>query len=363
MLHSSSRRIRVGVRGARAFLILAALYNATLGTAPVLAGSWIPKGPQGGLVLSTAVDPTNPLVVYAGTNNGGVYKSTNSGTTWLPKRNGIFAAVETLAVDPTNPNILYAGSRGGGVYKTTDGGSNWSAVNSGLFPPSNLVIHELAILPMAPATIYAATDDGLYKTTNGGGTWVKRLSTPTVQAVAIDPVNPNVVYTGSTGGTTGGCWKSTNGGTSWTSIISGLWNSYVYVLAIDPFNSNNVYIGNSSGIFRSTNAGGTWERTGNLPNTVGGLAVDPANSGTLYAATAGSGVYKSTDGATSWTQVSAGLGNLRVNWVTFAAGSLYAATDDGLFKSIDAATTWTAAQQGLSGFNTYSILFDAANPS
>src|SRR4029077_11808439 len=77
MLHFSSRGIRGGVRAARAFLILATLYDATLGAAPVLAGSWVPKGPPGGIVLSTAVDPTNPLVVYAGTNNGAVYKSTN----------------------------------------------------------------------------------------------------------------------------------------------------------------------------------------------------------------------------------------------------------------------------------------------
>ena len=74
----------------------------------------------------------------------------------------------SLAIDPVTPTTLYAGTHDGGVFKSTNGGENWSAVNTGL---TNTDVHTLAIDPATPTTLYAGTFGGVFKSTNGGGNW------------------------------------------------------------------------------------------------------------------------------------------------------------------------------------------------
>src|SRR5262249_20532066 len=142
-------------------------------------------------------------------------------------------SINTLAIDPATTGAganLYVGTANNGVWKSTDGGMTWTAVNNGLvIPPFTTPadVSALAIVPGLPvgtaATLYAGGSEGILKSTNGGATWTPLLSTglpsfPEIQALAIDPVNPNNVYAGASQN----FFKSTNGGASWISSNSGL---------------------------------------------------------------------------------------------------------------------------------------------
>ena len=127
--------------------------------------------------------------------------------------------VLTLAIDPVMPAILYAGTIYGGAFKSENGGGNWIEVNTGL-PDTH--IYALAIDPMMPTILYAGTFDGAFKTTNGGGSWSgasNGLPSVTVLALAIDPEVPATLYTGTRGG---GVFRSTDGAESWGAVNAGL---------------------------------------------------------------------------------------------------------------------------------------------
>jgi hypothetical protein len=167
-----------------------------------ILGSWDPNGgtPQAVVVLGgnppTTVRPvatasgTVRAITGSATNNlyvgvlgetpagtaatGGVFRSTNSGMTWVAQDTGIAAAdkdrVTSVVIDPGNANVLYAGIRGGGrIYKTTDGGATWVASASGI--PAKVRVTQVLISPQSALTVYAATHLGLYRSTDGGATW------------------------------------------------------------------------------------------------------------------------------------------------------------------------------------------------
>jgi photosystem II stability/assembly factor-like uncharacterized protein len=207
------------------------------------------------------------------------------------------------------------------------------------------------------------------------GQWFSHGPDKGVYAVAVDPVNTNNVYAG----TTDGVYKSTDGGESWAPSNNGIpvanVNDVVTVLAlaIDPQNSNIIYAGvNQAGnsnpatqLFKSINGGGTWASTG-LPEVQSGvmaIALDPTSVGipgsqrTLYVGATGSsdnitiGVYKSTNGGLSFVQINNGLGNKDIRALAIVRGSpniVYAGTAfGGVFKSTNGGTDWSAARNGL----------------
>ena len=127
--------------------------------------------------------------------------------------------VHALAIDRTNPNIIYVGTESIGVYKSSDGGQSWSAFNDGLQVDPNDAnfwgVNALAIDPDNPGIVFAgATFDGVFKSSNGGrwSAFNVGLTNLTTNALAVDPSNPNIVYTG----TDGGVFKTISGGASWS---------------------------------------------------------------------------------------------------------------------------------------------------
>ena len=286
-------------------------------------GAWPTTGlPDNASVNALAIDPTTPRTLYAGEfNRGGVFKSTDAGSTWNTLNTGLpNTFVVALAIAPSTPPALYAATSGG-VYNSTDGGDSWSAANTGL--PDNASVNALAIDPTTPQTLYAATTDGLtarvYKSTDGGDTWNAAYTglpdhvQTVVNALAIDPTTPGTLYTAT--GVAGDC--------------------------------NYGYPCNVAGLYKSTDGGDTWNAADiGLPgnNTVViELAIDPNPPGTLYAAPLAcrhnygcmaSGVYKSTDGASSWQAFNAGLSNTSVLALALARttpSTLYAGTGGGVF--------------------------------
>jgi photosystem II stability/assembly factor-like uncharacterized protein len=347
------------------------------------AQSWASIGPEGGTVYTLVIDPQNAATIYAGSEQGGVFKSTDRGAHWSPTNSGLplfgdaeFGGpfVQALAVNPQNSSVLYAGvavrnfflePTGRGVFRSDDGGTSWRAVTAGI---ENRVIYAIAIDPQTPATVYASGAIGtsnttvLFKTTDGGITWtaLSSLTGTGTWSLAIDPLASATVYAAGLGGV----FKTTDGGSTWTQMNDGLTTANVAKLALDPSDSTVIYAATrGGGVFKSV-AGGAWTNvsTGLSGPQVVALAIDPQATSTLYAGTTTGGAFKSTDGAATWSPVNAGLTAMQVNALAIdpqSPATVYAGTTrGGLFKSVDGASGWS-----LTAFRNVRALSLAANPS
>ena len=216
--------------------------------------------------------------------------------------------VRDLVQHATTTNTLFAATQGGGVYKSTDGGSNWFRL-TGLIEP---YVWRLAGDPTNGQVLYAATNRGLFKTTDGGTNWSQKTF-DNVRAVAINPFNASTILIGVPGA---GIFRSVNGGSTFSVINTGLDSLDVTAIAFNPVTSGVVYVGlkpnlvgNLGGVFKSTNGGANWSNWNN-PNGAGALgnayvtALAVEDDGTVHVGTynpfSGSGkVYKQT-GAGGW---------------------------------------------------------------
>ncbi len=250
-----------------------------------------------GRISDFAVNPQNHSEYYVTTASGGIWKTTNAGTTFSPIFDSQASySIGCIAMDPSDPNTLWVGtgennsqrsvSFGDGVYKSVDGGRSWK--NVGLKDSEH--IGMIQIDPRNGDIVYVAAqgplwrgggDRGVYKTTNGGKSWdrVLHVSDDTgINEVHMDPRNPNTLYASSyqrrrrqwtlvDGGPESTIYKSTDAGRSWNKISRGLPGGDVGRIGMDisPANPDVLYAivtatGSSSGFFRSDNAGVSWRR-------------------------------------------------------------------------------------------------------
>lgn len=261
-------------------------------------------------VRALAIDPQNPSTVYAGTQGGGVFKSVNGGGNWAKLAGVTYPYISCLAVNPQNPAEVYAG--GVGVFRSSDGGSTWRLAESGL---ATLAVNALAIDPQRPSTLYAATQSGeVFKSTDAGVNWSPASAGLPAQlyvtALAVDPRNPATLYAGTPGA---GAFKSTDAGGTWSPINAGLDNN-IYAFALDPVNPATVYAGARRGVYKSTDGGGRWTtvNSGLVDTFIYALVIDPKDPSKLYAGTSGGGVFKTENGGQNWSAASAGLPTGRI---------------------------------------------------
>jgi hypothetical protein len=283
-------------------------------------------------VRGLVCDPGTPGTMYVASYGGGVFKTTNGGTSWGPVNTGLESVmVKAIAIDPLAPQTLYVGTWDYGVYKTVNGGASWSVMSSGL--GSSDVTFVLTD-PLHSGTVYAgAADDHIYKTTSGGTSWSSVYSpTFTLVSLGIDPLSTSTLYAGNDWGID----KSINGGTSWTqSWYNPGWSAFS--ITVDRANTSRVYAGGSGVVAKSTSAGASWSSSsigGYSYGPVRSILVDPATPSTLYAG-AGSKVYKSTTAAATWAEYGTGLTDENLYSLVFDpanTGTLYAATEGGVFK-------------------------------
>jgi len=250
-----------------------------------------------GRVMSIAVNPKNKCEYYAGVASGGVWKTVNDGTTWTPVFDGEGSySIGWVTLDPNDASVVWVGSGesnsqrsvsyGDGVYRSDDGGKNWS--NLGLKKSEH--IGRVVVDPRDSKVVYVAAegplwsaggDRGLYKSTDGGKNWkaVLTISENTgVADVTIDPSNPDILYASAyqrrrhvftliDGGPESAIYKSTDAGATWNKLKSGLPSVDMgrIGLAVSPADPSVVYAtieaaDKKGGIFRSTDKGATWER-------------------------------------------------------------------------------------------------------
>ena len=255
-----------------------------------------------------------------------------------PFRGGRVVAV---AGDPRERNTFYFGSTGGGVWKTTDGGVYWRNVSDGFFKRAS--VGALAVAASDRNVIYAGMGeacirntvshgDGVYRSTDGGKTWTHLglERTRNIGKVRVHPQDPDTAYVAALGHAHGpnperGVYRTRDGGKTWKRILSRGDHAGAIDLSIDPLNPRILYAttwevvrkphllsggGPGSGIFRSTDGGDTWSELSHergLPKGVLGkigIAVSPARPDRVFAIVeaADGAVFRSDDGGRSWTR-------------------------------------------------------------
>ena len=275
----------------------------------------------GGRIHDIEILPNDPATVFVASASGGIWKSTNKGTTWKPVFDD--QAVSTfgdMAISLSNPDVIYAGSGeqqnrqstswGNGVYKSENQGETWRSIGlEKTYHIARVIIH-----PENPNIVFVAAlgnlwnsskERGVYQTTNGGKNWKKVLYIDEMTGVvdmAMDKNNPNILYAatyqrmrkvwGFNGGGPGsGIYKTTDGGKTWNELTGGLppGDKGRIGLATSKTRSNIIYAtiehADSSGFYRSSNGGRTWKRVNKLnprPMYYSHIFVDPNNDDIVY---------------------------------------------------------------------------------
>jgi len=358
----------------KVFVLLFAVF--LFAALPAWAGmnQWTGNGPYGAYLRCIAVSPNylNDKTIFIGTDNRGLFRSTNSGQSW--SHVGPETGVRSIAISPnfTIDGTVFAGSMFAGVYKSTDRGQTWVQMNN------DYGITSLVISPnfITDGTIFSASYFGngsFQKSTDYGLTWVK-VEPGVTNVITSIVFSPNYVIDKTVfAGVDGGILKSSDNGQSWTMVYSwgvlysGSDNDHVYALGISPqYESDGTIIfakgHNESILLKSTDRGQTWVQI-NLNNSWGyyqSIVFSPnySSDGNIFAGSL-YGIQKSTDNGQTWNSI---VSAPTVNAIGISPSynsdhTIFVANSDGVYKSTDSGTTWAIANSGLIASDIYDIAF------
>jgi photosystem II stability/assembly factor-like uncharacterized protein len=362
-----------------------------------------PAAMSGRISALDAVDK-NPAILYAGAASGGLWKSINYGTTFKPVFDKYNQSIGTITIDQDHPDTVWVGtgevwvrnstSVGDGIYKTTNAGETWQKM--GLEKTERIA--KIAIHPKNHDIVFAAglgdlwnpnPERGLFKTTDGGKTWDKILyvdENTGCSDVAIDPMEPDIVYAGmwefrrtpwsfSSGGKGSGLYRSADGGKTWSKITTGLPASMLgrVSVSISPVRSGIVYAlieSEKTGLYRSGDNGITWklmsqsEAINDRPFYFSFLALDTQDTNIVYKP--GFSLFKSTDGGKTFSSAAVEGGNYHSDCHPIYIWKkdhslLYMGTDGGVYYSMDKGNTWRF-MRNLPVSQFYHVSTDMAEP-
>lgn len=341
-----------------------------------------------GRIGDIAVDPVKPNTWYVAAGSGNVWKTTNAGTTWQPifERYGSYS-IGCLTIDPSNRHTVWVGTGenvsgrhvgyGDGVYVSHDGGASFK--NVGLKASEH--ISKIVVDPRDSNVVYVAAqgplwspggERGLYKTTDGGQSWSLVLSKGEwtgVTDVAMDPVDPNVLYAAThqrhrtvwallDGGPESGIFKSTDAGKTWQELTNGIpgADKGKMSVAVSPQQHQIVYVTielankngqRDGGIWRSENAGASWKKMSNYtsggtgPHYYQEIYPDPHRFDCFYHANVYLG--RTTDGGRTFESVESNTKHVDNHAVAFHPTDpdfLLVGCDGGLYRSYDRGKTF-----------------------
>ncbi len=358
-----------------------------------------------GRIADIAIHPEHEHTWYVAVGSGGIWKTTNGGTTWSPLFDGEKSySIGCLALDPQNPNIVWAGTGenvggrhvgfGDGIYRSNDGGQSWE--NLGLAKSEH--ISKIVVHPEDPNTVWVAAqgplwskggDRGVYKTTDGGQNWKRVLGDEAwvgATDLLIDPRNPDVLHAAtwqrhrSVAGYMGGgpgtaIYTSTDGGNTWTKRTSGLpsGNLGKIGLAISPQQPDVLYAAieldrRSGGVYRSADRGANWNKMsdavsgGTGPHYYQELYADPHRFDRIYLVD--NVMQISNDGGKTFARMNENNKHIDNHAIAFKPNQpdyLLVGTDGGLYETFDLTETWRyVANLPVTQF--YKIALDDSEP-
>ncbi len=296
---------------------------------------------------SVAFDPQNPSTVYYGAGsypNNGLFKSTDGGVTFTALH-GSSDVPYTIAIDPTSSSRLLVGGYANGVYLSTDGGATWTAPSMEEYD-SNNPVNALAIDPSNPSVIWAADGQGfgggpgIYRSTDGGASWSVRNTglTNTAPTALVAPA-AGTLYTNVRRVS-----KTTDGGATWSPAATGVTGQTVLSLAFDATAPSTLYnLANYVGLFKTTNGGGAWSLLGAFTDFGGQLVVaDPTRANVLWMGSAYGPVYRSPDGGSTVTKLTTPTGTpLAIAIAKQTPSTIYLSLSAGLYKSTNDGGSWS----------------------
>ena len=337
---------------------------------------------MGGRIDDFGVVESNPNIVYAGTASGGVWKTTNNGTTWEPlfDKESV-STIGDIAIAPSDPAVVWVGtgepnnrqssSWGDGIYKSLDAGKTWQKM--GLTATHH--IGRIVIHPRNPEVVYAAAlghlwgpnpERGVYKTTDGGKTWnqVLKINDDTgVSDIAMDPESPDTLYAAAYerrrtpfgfngGGPDSAIYKTVDGGATWKKLVKGLpyengGDTGRIGLDIYRKDPNIVYAivqHEKGGTYRSEDKGETWKKMGDTnprPSYYSQIRIDSNNDLRIWEL--GAQMFYSEDGGKTFsTQRVKGIhGDFHAMWIDPAdSNHVITGSDGGIHWSYDNGRTW-----------------------
>ncbi|MEO5589622.1 MAG: glycosyl hydrolase [Gemmatimonadaceae bacterium] len=349
--------------------------------------SWRNIGPnRGGRSITSAGSASRPNEYYFGATGGGLWKTTDAGTTWSPVTDQKIrsSSVGAVAVSESNPDIVFIGMgevqlrgnimQGDGVYRSPDAGKTWKYM--GLAPTQ--AISRIRIDRKNPDLVYVAalgkpsapsSERGVYRSKNGGTTWEKILfrndSTGAIDLV-IDPTNPKIVFASmwqayripwkmSSGGAGSGLFRSTDGGDTWKELTRapGMPSGMIgkVGVSVSGADSKRVYAiieNDSGGVFRSDDGGDTWKRTNDERKLrqrafyYTRIYADPQIKDRVYVLNVG--FYRSDDGGTKFeTRIRPPHGDNHDLWIApNDTLRMIESNDGGGTVSINGGKTWTS---------------------
>ncbi|MBS1713895.1 MAG: hypothetical protein JST30_06120 [Armatimonadetes bacterium] len=310
------------------------------------------------------LNPERSGFLYASTT-GGVYRSTDGGSSWVRLLGG---PASDLMIDPRDPDTLIAavgapwGNPFNGLYRTRDAGQHWERLVQDL-PFNGWAIGRIqmgrcdAFPNVVYASFYGSNNAlyGVYKSTDSGDRWLRLPNVPDYGGgqgwydnyLTVSPANPNVVFVGGTS-----TYRTVDGGQNWSdntrSYAGGPVHPDHHFFTFDPNRPDTVYLCGDGGVFRSDDLGGTWRSACNGMGTVQFQSVDvhPTDPGIAYGGTQDNGTNKRA-GSQAWRHVFSGDGGVtRVDWRN--PDTVYTEyVNLIMYKSTDAGNSWTEAFHGI----------------
>lgn len=379
-------------------------------------------------VFCLTVDPHDPQIIWIGTiGHGHIYRSTDGGYTWETRENGIEIEYDQLTfrgftVDPKSSDIVYAmaetvdeslggpspwmGGVGGVVYKTTDAGENWSKIWDGGMRSS--LARYMWIDPDNPDVLYVSTGIfdrsavgegeseeypfgglGVLKSTDGGETWEIQgrengLGHLYIGSLYMHPEDADILLAaaGHGGGPESqsymneilesgqpspiGIYRTTDGGETWVQTLAANEVEIMSAVELCPSDPNIGYAATRFSMYRTQDAGITWELTAfpwSPPGISAGFPIDmqcdPRNVDRVFVNNYGGGNYLSEDGGKTWISASTGYTGAEIYSLDFdpeQPEKLYAISFGGIWRSDDAGTTWTGILNGPDGYQGYRVI-------
>lgn len=360
---------------------------------PILRGmQWRLVGPfRGGRAVAVTGDPVERRTFYMGAVDGGVWKTSDAGTTWRNITDGVstIASVGAIAVAPSDRNVIYVGTGetdfredltfGDGMYRSTDGGRSWKHI--GL--EQTRQIATVRVDPKDPDNVYVAAfghafgpnaERGVYHSRDGGTTWKRVLfvddSTGAID-LAMDPTNSRILYASmwrfqrfpwgfSGGGGKSGLWKTTDGGDTWTELTDNPGMPDVPIGRIGVSVSGSMpnrlyaYVETSpddslGGIYRSENSGASWARVNGdqefmvRPWYYALITADPQDPNVVY--NLNLSTYKSIDGGHTFQRLRVPHGDDHLLWIDpHDSNRMIEGNDGGATISLDGGENWSSQE-------------------